>query len=355
SGHHIEEPHPAEGGELALVRMEHVFARVRKAQLEHVALTLALDHRVGVFAWFERGPGRKAVEEVSVDVERVDRVELDDVDEIDPNELAQLHTHRVVHEMESDGVDGVDLVVLVEVRIECVLHHYELICLRTPLRRVDDEHAIETLCDVAGERQRVAVIQVQPERAGLELVRELLSDVDQSAADVLADSGRPVHRGGVDPVEVDGMGMGAGVDEVDAKKVALMGTQGWSRDSAVVGPGRELHAGNNLDLLVVGDELPLPQLAAAGKTPDLAPVEVAQNGARVEAVHPWIHGRVSVCEPRMRRAVHERVVHVRWVCRFGRATGQPGGYSGPDHGRRGPECATPREGPAHDYSRSHPA
>src|SRR6185295_14012161 len=188
SGHHIEEPHPAEGGELALVRMEHVFACVRKAQLEHVALTLALDHRVGVFAWFERGPGRKAVEEVSVDVERVDRVELDDVDEIDPNELAQLHTHRVVHKMESDGVDGVDLVVLVEVRIECVLHHHELICLRTPLRRVDDEHAIETLCDVAGERQRVAVIQVQPERAGLELVRELLSDVDQSAADVLADS-----------------------------------------------------------------------------------------------------------------------------------------------------------------------
>src|SRR6185312_16542509 len=100
----------------------------------------------------------------------------------------------------------------------------------TRFRRVDNEHAVETFCDVTGERQRVTVIQVEPERACLELVRELLSDVDQSAADVLADSGGPVHRGGVDPVEVDGVGMGAGVDKVDAKEVALTGSQGRPGD-----------------------------------------------------------------------------------------------------------------------------
>jgi len=52
--------------------------------------------------------------------------------------------------------------------------------------------------------------------------------------------------------------------------------------------------------------------------------------------------------------VHKGVVDMRWVCRFSRATGQPGGYSGPDYGCRGPECATPREGPAHGHSRCHP-
>src|SRR3954471_10487227 len=63
-----------------------------------------------------------------------------------------------------------------------------------------------------------------------------------------------------------------------------------------VGPGtrplyvqaREPHARDDLYLLVVGRELPLPERAPARKAPCLAPVEVAEDGARVEAVHLWI-------------------------------------------------------------------
>src|SRR4051812_13513223 len=106
---------------------------------------------------------------------------------------------------------------------------------------------------------------------------------------------------------------------------------------------REPHARDDLYLLVVGRELPLPERAPARRAPCLAPVEVAEDGARVEAVHLWITV-VFPCAKPERRAVHERVVHPRRICRFSRATGQPGGYSGPDYGCRGPECATPREG-----------
>ena len=154
-------------------------------RLEHVALTLALDDRVRVLARRERRAGRKTVEEVAMDVERVDRVELDDVDEVDPDELAALDANRLVHEVEGNGVDCVDLVVFVEVRIERVLNHHELVGVGTTLGRVDDERAVQAFRDVPRERRRVAVVQMQPERLRLELVGELLADVDEAAADLL--------------------------------------------------------------------------------------------------------------------------------------------------------------------------
>ena len=69
----LEEAHPAELGELGLVRVEHELARVREAQLEDPALALALHHRVGELGRLERRAGREVVEEVGVHVERVDR------------------------------------------------------------------------------------------------------------------------------------------------------------------------------------------------------------------------------------------------------------------------------------------
>jgi hypothetical protein len=69
------------------------------------------------------------------------------------NEL--LHTHGPVHEVKRHSVDRVDLVVVVEVRVERVLHHDELVGVRAALRRVDDEHAVEALGDVPCERRRV--------------------------------------------------------------------------------------------------------------------------------------------------------------------------------------------------------
>ena len=178
----------------------------------------------------ERRAGRKPVEEVPVDVERVDRVELDDIHEVDPDELTALDANRPVHEVESDSVDRVDLVVLVEVGIERVLHHHQLVSRRAALRGIDDEHAVEPLRDVPCERRRVTVVQVQPERQRFELVRELFADVDEAASDLFADSRRAVHRGGVDAVEVNRVRVRAGVDEMDPQQVTFASPQRGSRE-----------------------------------------------------------------------------------------------------------------------------
>ena len=162
---YVEEAHPAELRELAHVGVEHVLAGVREAQLEDAALALALDHRVGEVARLELRAGRVVVEEVGVDVERVQEVELERVHEVDAHELAALHLHRPLEVLERDGVDRVDLVRAVEVRVEPVHHHHELVGRRALLLRVDDERAVEALRDVLGERHRVAVVEVQAKGA----------------------------------------------------------------------------------------------------------------------------------------------------------------------------------------------
>ncbi len=65
------------------------------------------------------------------------------------------------------------------------------------------------------------MVKVEPERARVELVGEILADVDEAAADLLADSGRSVHDVAVDPVEVDRVRVRARVDEVDPQEVSL--------------------------------------------------------------------------------------------------------------------------------------
>ncbi len=61
---------------------------VREADLEHAALTLALHHGVRVLPVLARAR-RLVAEEVGVEVERVDQVELGQVREVDPDELAR--------------------------------------------------------------------------------------------------------------------------------------------------------------------------------------------------------------------------------------------------------------------------
>ena len=56
---------------------------------------------------------------------------------------------------------------------------------------IDDERAVEALGDVRGERRRVAVVEVEAERLGVELVGERLAGLDQPAADLLAEPGTP--------------------------------------------------------------------------------------------------------------------------------------------------------------------
>ncbi len=96
-----KKPIQPELGELGLVGVEHVLARVREAQLEDPALPLHLADRVRELRRLERRPRREVVEEVRVEVERVDRVVLEDVDEVDPDELVALHLDRAVEVVEA--------------------------------------------------------------------------------------------------------------------------------------------------------------------------------------------------------------------------------------------------------------
>src|SRR4029079_8513213 len=64
---HVEEAHPAEVGELRLVRVEHEPAGVREVDLQHAPLSLALDDGVGVLPVVAR-PGRLVTEELAVQV-----------------------------------------------------------------------------------------------------------------------------------------------------------------------------------------------------------------------------------------------------------------------------------------------
>ena len=57
--------------------------------------------------------------------------------------------------------------------------------------------------------------------------------------------------------------MRGAVDERDPQPLALAAAQRRAGDAAVVGPGRELHAGRDLDLLVDRVQLPLAQHAPA--------------------------------------------------------------------------------------------
>ena len=96
--------------------------------------------------------------EVGVDVDGVDGIELGDVDQIDPHQLIFLDGDRVPHEMKAHGVDGIDLVVPVEVGVEAVHHHHQLLGRGPGRGGVDDEDPVEPLVDVGLEGGGVTVV-----------------------------------------------------------------------------------------------------------------------------------------------------------------------------------------------------
>src|SRR5215212_4067665 len=226
----IEDPHPTELGEFGDMGVEHVLTRlvILVGELQDAALPLGLHDGVDrAQCWFQPRARVVIVEEVGVQVEGVDQVELGDIDEVDAYRPRTVDLNRVLHIMEGDRVDRVDLVAGVKGGIEGVHHHDELLPLlrlgvigvprfrRIPLLRrigVDDVGAVEPLVDVALERGGVAVVEMAAKGPGVELVDELLPDLDLTATD----AGDPVLKGAVDTVEVHGVGVGAGVREVDA-------------------------------------------------------------------------------------------------------------------------------------------
>src|SRR5687767_984879 len=252
----IEEPHPSELGEFALVRVEHELPRMPELELQDVALALAEHDGVGELVGLEPGAGAVQVEEVAVDVKRVDEVEFERVDDVEPHLLAHNRGERVAHVVEGHRVHRVELVLGVEIGIEAVHHHHVLARRGPATGRIHDEGAVEPLVDVPLERSRVAVIQVKPERLGVELIDERLARID--------DLEHPVHVGGMEAVEVDRVGVAARVLEADTEAIALRAADRGPRHRAVVGPGREPDARGDFDLAVHCNEVVLPQSATTG-------------------------------------------------------------------------------------------
>jgi hypothetical protein len=260
--------------------MEHELPEVREAHLEDPALALALHDGVRQLARLQRCAGREVVEEVAVQVERVDEVVLEDVDQVEAHERVVRDRDRLVHVGERDAVGRVELVGAVEVRVEPVHHHHELVRVGPALLGVDDEGAVQALGDVRGQRRGVTVVEVQAERLGVELVHGRAAGLDQSGAG----SGHAIHVRRVDAVEVDGVRVERGVAKADAQALAFTGPQRGPGDAAVVRPRGEGDAGGDLDLLLVSDELPLAQDATAGQARGGALVVVAHDLRRVEPV-----------------------------------------------------------------------
>lgn len=128
--------------------------------------------------------------------------------------------------------------------------------------------------NVALDWNGVAVIQVQPERLGVELVDEALARADRLEG--------AVHARGVNPVEVDAVRMAALVDEPHPQPVALGTADGWTGYLAVVGPRGIEDAWRHLDFTVFGHQLVLPQHLTRGETGHLAGIEAGEEGAGVE-------------------------------------------------------------------------
>ncbi len=119
--------------------------------------------------------------------------------------------------------------------------------------------------NVPFERHGMAVIQVQPERLGVELVGE--------QATGFYDRLHAVHLRRVSSVKVDGVGVAAGVGEAHPQAVALGAADRRPGHPAVVGPGGEEDTRCDLHLFVGGHDVVLTQGLAVGRTAEAAAIE----------------------------------------------------------------------------------
>ena len=114
--------------------------------------------------------------------------------------------------------------------------------------RIDDEDAVEPLVNVALQRNRVAVIEMQAERLGVELVDEL------AARHHLMFGQRPVHLRRMPAVEMNRVRVRALIQERDANAVAFGRADRRARHLAVERPRRKEDARRDLDLAIDGDD-----------------------------------------------------------------------------------------------------
>ena len=294
--------------ELVLVSVEQELAGELVSELDDPAVGDPQVHDVGQVGRVQRRAQREPLEHVGVEVERVDRVELGHVDQVDAHQLADLQRDRVVVVVARQPVDGVELVGLVVVGVEAVEHHGQLFGRGPRLRRVDDHHSVEPAGHVLVERLDVAVVGVHAEGLGGEGVGAGAAHRDDLEDAVLV--------AGMDAVEVDGVRVPALVDQGDVDRVALGHPEHRARDGAVVGPAVPLHALGDVDHLLLDVEREVLDAPGLGRErrrrmqqvqAGLLGVRDRAGEGRVEALAP-VEGRqldvVDVERVGVVRAVH---------------------------------------------------
>src|SRR5215204_1258504 len=248
---HQENAAPSQLRELALMGVKHERTGMLIGELEDGPLTLAEGYNVGPFKMLQIRACAIKPEEVAVEVKGVEQVELRHIDQVDAYQLPLLQVYRMLLVVECDGVDGIDLVFTVEVGIEAVHHHHQLLCRRAIRPWVDDERSVESFVNVALNRNRVAVIEMQPKGFGIEIIGVASARLHRLEGSV--------HVRRMDAVKMNAVRMAALVGEMHADTVALGAPDSWSGHLTVVSPGRIEDARGHFDLSIFRHQLVFPE------------------------------------------------------------------------------------------------
>ena len=101
------------------------------------------------------------MKETGVQVEGIEQIEFQDVHKIDADLLADLDLDRMILIVERNGVDSVKVVDIIKVHIEAAHDHDHLtVDRRATFLGIDNERAIQTLGNMPGEREDMAMIEM---------------------------------------------------------------------------------------------------------------------------------------------------------------------------------------------------
>src|SRR3989338_6191771 len=101
----------------------------------------------------------------------------------------------------------------------------------------------------------MAVVQMHPKGVCVELIREILSRVDEMPGH------GAVHSGRMEAMKMHGMWLGSFIGKMNPYSVAFCRSDGWRRDLSIIGPGWIENAWRDFDFLVFGIKPVFPQRA----------------------------------------------------------------------------------------------
>src|SRR5687768_13455635 len=122
---HFEDAEPTTLRELTLMRMEKILPGKLVVELQNAPLALAEHHGVRDLIIVQSRSRPEQLENVAMQMERVDKIEFGHVREIDTDELSVLQDYGLVAVGERFAVHRVERIrVVSHLRVEAVHHHH---------------------------------------------------------------------------------------------------------------------------------------------------------------------------------------------------------------------------------------